>query len=103
MVKGSFSFNSRRTMRMRGPPKIILRNSQLKGKSHLSSTLMRVKLVHFKVCAAKLSLTISISISLDTESCETILDIPTTYSTGQTIVQGEIGTLFIDGFQRTLK
>ena len=54
-------------------------------------------------CAAKLSLTISISISLDTESCETILDIPTTYSTGQTIVQGEIGTLFIDGFQRTLK
>ena len=35
MVKGSFSFNSRRTMRMRGPPKIILRNSQLKGKSHL--------------------------------------------------------------------
>ena len=31
MVKGSFSFDSRRTMRMRGPPNIILRNSQ----SHL--------------------------------------------------------------------
>ena len=30
---------------MKGPPKIILRNSQLKGKSHLSSTLMQVKLV----------------------------------------------------------
>ena len=35
MVKGSFSSNSRRTMRMRDPPKIILRNPQLKGKSHL--------------------------------------------------------------------
>ena len=35
MVKASLSFNSRRTMRMRGPPKIILKNSQLKGKSHL--------------------------------------------------------------------
>ena len=34
LVKGSFRFNLRRTMRMRGPPKIILRNSQLKGKSH---------------------------------------------------------------------
>ena len=35
MVKGSFIFNSRMTMRMRGPKKIILRNSQLKGKSNL--------------------------------------------------------------------
>ena len=35
MVKGIFSFNSRRTMRIRGPPKIILRNSQLRAKSHL--------------------------------------------------------------------
>ena len=35
MVKGSFSFHSRRTMRMRGPPKTILINSQLKGRSHL--------------------------------------------------------------------
>ena len=34
-IKGRFSFNSRRTMKTRGPPKIILRNSQLKGKSHL--------------------------------------------------------------------
>ena len=34
---------------MRGPPKNILRNSQLKGKSHLSSTLMRVKLVVLNV------------------------------------------------------
>ena len=31
-VKGGFSFNSRRTMR--GPQNLILRNSQLKGKSH---------------------------------------------------------------------
>ena len=34
---------SRRTMRMRGPPKIILEieNSQLKGKSHLKDTLLQ--------------------------------------------------------------
>ena len=31
-VKGGFSFNSRRTLR--GPQNLILRNSQLKGKSH---------------------------------------------------------------------
>ena len=49
MVKGSFSFNSRRTMRMR-PPKIILRNSELKCKSHLSSTLMQVKLLSHSNC-----------------------------------------------------
>ena len=34
-VKNRSSFDSRRTMRMRGPPKIILRNSQFKGKGHL--------------------------------------------------------------------
>ena len=75
------------------------------NKARLQMCFQRVKFLAecSGACAAKLSLTISISISLDTESCETILDIPTTYSTGQTIVQGEIGTLFIDEFQRTLK
>ena len=38
MVKGSFSFNSKRTMRIRGPPKIILKNSQLKGKKSVDSS-----------------------------------------------------------------
>ena len=35
MVKTSFNFNSRRTMRMRGPPKIIIRYLQLKVKSQM--------------------------------------------------------------------
>ena len=43
MIKGSFSFNSKRTMRMRGHPKIILRNSQLKAESHLKVIWARPK------------------------------------------------------------
>ena len=44
----------------------------------------------------------SISLSLDPESCEDVLGIPAT-GTGYTIVQGEIGTLFKDEFECHLK
>ena len=43
---------------------------------------------------------IVLSLSPDTESCEDVPNIP---ATGYTIVQGEIGTLFVDGFQKTLE
>ena len=52
MVKGSFSFNSRRTEDERpfkNYPQKLTTQSQKSFESHLSSTLMRVKLVMFIV------------------------------------------------------
>ena len=45
------------------------------------------------------NIVLSLSPDPDTESCEDVPNIP---ATGYKIVQGEIGTLFIDEFQKTL-